>query len=311
MLAELEMFLNYLDVARGSSAHTLAAYRNDLSSLVSFLAEQSQPPTRWTSVAEQDIRAFLDDLDERGYTNSTRSRKIAAARSFFRFMKDEQIIDDNPLVDVRQPRTGQSLPKALSIDDVDQLLETAADMSSAEEARDYAMVEVMYAAGLRVSELVGLDLRDVDLDSGTVRTIGKGSKERIIPIYDTAVESVSEYVALSRPSQVRPVGRRAAQSEFPRKSDENALFLNRRGGRITRQAFWLRLNRLAILAGISSKITPHMLRHSFATHLLHGGASLRHVQELLGHSSIATTQIYTHLTNEHVRSEYAKAHPRA
>ena len=261
------MFLNYLDVARGSSAHTLAAYRNALSSLVSFLAEQSQPPTRWTSVAEQDIRAFLDDLDERGYTNSTRSRKIAAARSFFRFMKDEQIIDDNPLVDVRQPRTGQSLPKALSIDDVDQLLETAADMNSAEAARDYAMVEVM--------------------------------------------ESVSEYVTFSRPSQVRPGGRRAAQSEFPRKSDENALFLNRRGGRITRQAFWLRLNRLAILAGISSKITPHMLRHSFATHLLHGGASLRHVQELLGHSSIATTQIYTHLTNEHVRSEYAKAHPRA
>ena len=292
MLAELETFLNYLAVERGSSAHTLAAYRNDLSSLVSFLAEQSQPPTRWTSVAEQDIRAFLDDLDERGYANSTRSRKIAAARSFFRFMKDEQIIDDNPLVDVRQPRTGQSLPKALSIDDVDQLLETAADMNSAEEARDYAMVEVMYAAGLRVSELVGLDLRDVDLDSGTVRTIGKGSKERIIPIYDTAVESVSEYVTFSRPSQVRPVGRRAAQSEFPRKSDENALFLNRRGG-------------------ISSKITPHMLRHSFATHLLHGGASLRHVQELLGHSSIATTQIYTHLTNEHVRSEYAKAHPRA
>jgi integrase/recombinase XerD len=311
VLAELETFLNYLAVERGSSVHTLAAYRSDLSALVDFLAQQPQPPSRWASVEEADIRAFLDDLDERGYAASTRSRKIAAARSFFKFMKNDQIIDENPLVDVRQPRAGQSLPKALSTEDVDQLLETAANVNSAEEARDAAMVELMYAAGLRVSELVGLDLRDVDLDAGTVRTIGKGSKERIIPIYDSAVESVSEYVTFSRPSQVRPVRRGAAHSGNSRLSDENALFLNRRGGRITRQAFWLRLNRLATLAGISSKITPHMLRHSFATHLLHGGASLRHVQELLGHSSIATTQIYTHLTDEHVRSEYVKAHPRA
>ena len=234
-------------------------------------------------------------------------------------MKDEQVIENNPLSEVHQPRAGQSLPKALSLDDVDQLLETASQTGSAEEARDSAMVELMYAAGLRVSELVALDLRDVDLDAGTVRTIGKGSKERIIPIYDTAVESVSEYVTFSRPSQVRPhgQGQRHRQSmpgqnlQNPQKSDENAMFLNHRGGRITRQAFWLRLNRLATRAGISSKITPHMLRHSFATHLLHGGASLRHVQELLGHSSIATTQIYTHLTNDHVRREYAKAHPRA
>jgi len=140
----------------------------------------------------------------------------------------------------------------------------------------------------------------VDLDTGTVRTIGKGSKERIIPIYDRAVESISAYIAHSRHKQVHP-----------NTDTQEALFLNRRGERLTRQAYWLRLNKLAIKAGLSSNITPHMLRHSFATHLLHGGASLRHVQELLGHSSIATTQIYTHLTNEHVRSEYTKAHPRA
>ncbi len=306
MLAELETFLNYLAVERGSSGHTLAAYRNDISALTGFLANQPQAPSSWSSVTEQDIRAYLEDLDERGYAASTKSRKIASSRSFFKFMKDEQIIEDNPLAEVRQPRAGQSLPKALSPEGVDQLLEASSEVNSPEEARDAAMVELMYAAGLRVSELVGLDLRDVDLDVGTVRTIGKGSKERIIPIYAAAIESVSEYVTYSRPAQLRP-----AYARGPHNPDENALFLNRRGGRITRQSFWLRLNRLAIRAGISSKITPHMLRHSFATHLLHGGASLRHVQELLGHSSIATTQIYTHLTNEHIRNEYAKAHPRA
>jgi integrase/recombinase XerD len=302
LLVELETFVNYLSVDRGYSGHTLSAYRNDLKSLLEFLStsESSDRPTTWKDVIESDIRNFIEDLDERGYAPSTKSRKIASAKSFFKFLKEEQIIADNPLVDVRQPRAGQSLPKALSIDEVDRLLEMSSKATTAEEARDSAMVELMYAAGLRVSELVGLNLRDVDLDTATVRTIGKGSKERIIPIYDSAVESVSEYIAHSRQKQVRPGT-----------DTQNALFLNRRGGRLTRQAYWLRLNKLAIKAGISSNITPHMLRHSFATHLLHGGASLRHVQELLGHSSIATTQIYTHLTNEHVRREYAKAHPRA
>ena len=200
--------------------------------------------------------------------------------------------------EVRQPRSGQVLPKTLSIDEVDQLLNPNARMNSTEEVRDGAMVELMYAAGLRVSELVGLNIRDVDLDIGTVRTLGKGSKERIIPIYDTAIQSIGEYIAFTRPTHAR-------------NQKEEALFLNRRGGRLTRQAFWLRLRKLSVKVGVSTKITPHMLRHSFATHLLHGGASLRHVQELLGHSNIATTQIYTHLTDEHVRNEYAKAHPRA
>jgi integrase/recombinase XerD len=303
VLADLETFVNYLAVERGVSAHTLSAYRNDLSSLVEFINSEDRLGTGWNDVTEEDIRAFLGDLDERGYAPSTKSRKIASAKSFFKFMKEEQLIENNPLTEVRQPRASQSLPKALSIEEVDQLLEATNQPNSAEDARDAAMVELMYAAGLRVSELVGLNIRDVDLDAGTVRTIGKGSKERIIPIYDTAVDSISEYVTYSRPTHAH-----ASKSSA---STDEALFLNRRGGRITRQAYWLRLNKLAIKAGISSKITPHVLRHSFATHLLHGGASLRHVQELLGHSSIATTQIYTHLTNEHVRDEYAKAHPRA
>lgn len=298
MISDLETFINYLSVERGLSKHTLSAYRNDISALIGFLSENKLADQTWNNVGESNIRAYLDDLDERGYALTTKSRKIASAKSFFNFMKEEQIIEGNPLSDVRQPRTGQSLPKALSIEDVDRLLGASSDSDTTEDARDLAMVELMYAAGLRVSELVGLNLRDVDLDAGTVRTIGKGSKERVIPIYDTAVESIAEYITYFRP----------AHSRY---QSEKALFLNRRGRRLTRQAYWLRLNKLATKVGISSKITPHMLRHSFATHLLHGGASLRHLQELLGHSSIATTQIYTQLTSEHVRSEYTKAHPRA
>ena len=298
MISDLETFINYLSVERGLSKHTLSAYRNDISALIGFLSENKLADQTWNNVGESNIRAYLDDLDERGYALTTKSRKIASAKSFFNFMKEEQIIEGNPLSDVRQPRTGQSLPKALSIEDVDRLLGASSDSDTTEDSRDLAMVELMYAAGLRVSELVGLNLRDVDLDAGTVRTIGKGSKERVIPIYDTAVESIAGYITYFRP----------AHSRY---QSEKALFLNRRGRRLTRQAYWLRLNKLATKVGISSKITPHMLRHSFATHLLHGGASLRHLQELLGHSSIATTQIYTQLTSEHVRSEYTKAHPRA
>jgi integrase/recombinase XerD len=298
VISNLETFINYLSVERGLSKHTLSAYRNDISALIEFLSENKLADQTWNNVGESDIRAYLEDLDERGYALTTKSRKIASAKSFFNFMKEEQIIEGNPLSDVRQPRTGQSLPKALSIEDVDRLLGGSSDSDTTEDARDLAMVELMYAAGLRVSELVGLNLRDVDLDAGTVRTIGKGSKERVIPIYDIAVESIAEYITYFRPAHARY-------------QSEEALFLNRRGRRLTRQAYWLRLNKLATKVGISSKITPHMLRHSFATHLLHGGASLRHLQELLGHSSIATTQIYTQLTSEHVRSEYTKAHPRA
>ena len=298
MFTEIDTFVNHLAVERGLSANTLAAYRNDLSALAKFQCPKNKPAISWGSVKERDIRNFLDDLDKRGYSLATKSRKIASAKSFFNFLKSEGIIHNNLMDEVRQPRSGQVLPKALSIEEVDLLLNFKNEKQSTEDLRDGVMVELMYAAGLRVSELVGLNVRDVDLDVGSVRTIGKGYKERIIPIYETAVESISEYVTI-----IRPIHSQSQKQE--------ALFLNRRGSRLTRQAVWLRLRKLAITVGISDKITPHMLRHSFATHLLHGGASLRHVQELLGHSNIATTQIYTHLTDKHIRNEYAKAHPRA
>ncbi len=298
MFTEIDTFVNHLAVERGLSDNTMSAYRNDLSALAIFLSPKNNPTISWGSVDERGIRNFLDDLDKRGYSLSTKSRKIASAKSFFNFLKSEGMIHTNVMDEVRQPRSSQVLPKALSIEEVDLLLNFKSEKKSPEELRDGVMVELMYAAGLRVSELVGLNTRDIDLDVGSVRTIGKGYKERIIPIYETAVESVSEYIAF-----VRPI--------HSQNQKEEALFLNRRGCRLTRQAVWLRLRKLAIKVGISSKITPHMLRHSFATHLLHGGASLRHVQELLGHSNIATTQIYTHLTDKHLRDEYAKAHPRA
>ena len=298
MFTEIDTFVNHLAVERGLSANTLAAYRNDLSALAKFQCPKNKPAISWGSVKDRDIRNFLDDLDKRGYSLATKSRKIASAKSFFNFLKSEGIIHNNLMDEVRQPRSGQVLPKALSIEEVDLLLNFKSEKQSTEDLRDGVMVELMYAAGLRVSELVGLNVRDVDLDVGSVRTIGKGYKERIIPIYETAVESISEYVTI-----IRPIHSQSQKQE--------ALFLNRRGSRLTRQAVWLRLRKLAITVGISDKITPHMLRHSFATHLLHGGASLRHVQELLGHSNIATTQIYTHLTDKHIRNEYAKAHPRA
>jgi integrase/recombinase XerD len=294
---QIDTFLNFLAVERGLSSNTLDAYFNDLSGLVEFF-DGANGPRRWKDVGASDVAAFVDDLDERGYARSTRARKIAALKSMFRFLREEGLVDENPTEQLRSPRSGRTLPKALSIEQVDLLMATVYEDDTPEGVRDAAMFEVLYAAGLRVSELVGLDLRDLDMESGSVRCIGKGSKERVVPLHAQAIESVDTYL-----ETIRPIHERQRQ--------EQALFLNRNGRRLTRQAFWLRLKRAARAAGISDHISPHTLRHSFATHMLRGGASLRHVQEMLGHASIATTQIYTHLTSEHVREEYDRAFPRA
>lgn len=297
MREQIDSFLNYLAVERGLSSNTLDAYFNDLTGLIEFL-EDSGATRSWSDVGASEISAFVDDLEERGYARSTRARKIAALKSMFRFLREEGIVEENPTETLRSPRTGRSLPKALSIEQVDTLLTTVYEDDTPEGVRDAAMLEVLYAAGLRVSELVGLDLRDLDLETGSVRCIGKGSKERVVPLHSQALESVNTYL-----DTVRPLHERQQQTQ--------ALFLNRYGRRLSRQGFWLRLKRAARAAGIPDHITPHTLRHSFATHMLRGGASLRHVQEMLGHASIATTQIYTHLTSEHVREEYDRAFPRA
>jgi len=193
---------------------------------------------------------------------------------------------------------GKSLPKPISISQVHRLLEQPAKLATLEAKRDEAMLTLLYASGMRVSELVSLNLGDIDIDDGNVRCFGKGHKERVIPIYEQAASLVREYVEEARPHLIHNV-------------DEKALFLNRRGERLTRQGFWQILKGYAKSAGLDEEITPHTLRHSFATHMLSGGADLRSVQQLLGHANISTTQVYTHLTSEHIRRTYEKSHPRA
>ncbi|NQW18132.1 MAG: site-specific tyrosine recombinase XerD [Chloroflexi bacterium] len=295
--SDIESFLNYLSVEKGASPNTRGAYTNDLGSFLRFL-ESAHPDIAWRSVGPEIISGYLQDLDERGYSTSTRARKVASLKSMFKFLRTEGVVDSNPMESFRSPRPGRTLPKAITPEQVESLLRTVGGTHGAEAARDAAMFELMYAAGLRVSELVDLDINDIDFESMTVRCTGKGSKERVVPLYEDAISLVSGYISTIR-------------NEVLHDERNKALFLNRRGDRLTRQAFWLRLKKYALLAGIESNVTPHTLRHSFATHLLHGGATLRHVQELLGHASIATTQIYTHLTDSYVRSEYDKAHPRA
>jgi len=294
-------FLNYLAVEKGFSPNTIAAYRNDLNQLASFVEEEaakrgSIPP--WASFDRQSMLSYLLDLRQRNYAATTVARKVAAVRSLFNFMVAEGIIKANPIQDVRSPKIGKSLPKPISISQVRLLLEQPSKRSTPEAKRDKAMLELLYASGMRVSELVSLNLGDVDLENGYVRCLGKGNKERVIPIAPQAALSVAEYV-----KEVHP--------HLAHNKDEQALFLNARGDRLTRQGFWQILKGYAKAANLEIEITPHTLRHSFATHMLNGGADLRSVQELLGHANISTTQVYTHLTTEHIRRTYEQSHPRA
>jgi len=297
----VENFLHYLAVEKGYSENTIAAYRNDLHDLASFIEEEAArsgiiPP--WAGFDRQSMLRYLLSLKERGYVPSTLARKVAAVKSFFKFMVAEGIIKASPTEGVSSPKVGRSLPRPISISEARRLIEQPSKLSTPEAKRDEAMLKLLYASGMRVSELVALNLDDVDTKGGYVRCFGKGHKERIIPIAEQAALVVEEYVTEARP--------RLAQN-----SEETALFLNRRGERLTRQGLWQILKGYAREAGLEAQVTPHTLRHSFATHMLSGGADLRSVQELLGHSNISTTQVYTHLTSEHVRRTYEKSHPRA
>ncbi len=301
MKEPIESFLNYLKVEKGFSENTLAAYKNDLYQLSSFVEEEGARQgvaLSWADFSRQAMLSYLLNLKERNYAPTTVARKIAAAKSFFAFMKAEDRVKENPTRDMPSPKIGRSLPKPISISQVRQLLEQPAKLSTPEARRDRAMLELLYASGMRVSELVALDVGDVDIEGGYVRCFGKGRKERMIPIHQQAALAVKEYVEQARPQLVRG-------------SEERALFLNLRGDRLTRQGFWQILKGYAKSAGLATDVTPHTLRHSFATHMLNGGADLRSVQELLGHANISTTQVYTHLTSEHVRRVYEKSHPRA
>ena len=242
---------------------------------------------------------YVMELRDRDYAPTTVARKIAAAKSFFNFLVNEALVTEDPTEDLASPKVGRPLPKHLSHQEVELLLAQPDKKGTAPDGlRDKALLQLVYATGMRVTEMISLDVGDVNLESGMVRCMGKGSKERIIPMHQEAVAVIDTYVRQGRPGLLRSIL-------------EPALFLNRRGQRLTRQGFWLILKNYAAEAGFRSKITPHVLRHSFATHMLRGGAPLRNVQELLGHANISTTQVYTHLTSDHVRQEYDKAHPRA
>ena len=301
MSSQVEDFLHYMTVERGVAANTIAAYRNDLTQLVDYVGQGNGAASvepDWSKVSEQDIADYVLYLHGLGYSETTRARKIASTKSLFSFLLSEQVIEGNPTTNVAPPRIGRSLPEPLTEDEIDRLLAAPGEQDGREASRDRAMLELLYATGMRVSELVSLNLEDVDTSGGAIRCFGKGGKERVIPIYDQAALTLDDYITSCRP-------------ELETAKSGTALFLNRRGSRLTRQGFWLILKGYSRLAGLTNRITPHTLRHSFATHLLRGGAPLRHVQELLGHASITTTQVYTHLTSDHVRSEYDRAHPRA
>jgi integrase/recombinase XerD len=294
-------FLNYLAIEKGFSANTIGAYRNDLYQLAGFIEGMVSVKgfkAEWLSVDRNLLINYIIDLKDRNYSSATVARKVAAVKSFFAFLVAERKIQNDPTENISSPKVNKSLPKPLSLAEIDVLLAEPAKSSTPEAMRDVAMLELLYASGMRVSELMDLNVNDINLKAGFVRCLGKGSKERIIPIHDRAVQSVKEYISEARPHLLKG-------------KEEQALFLNRRGDRLTRQGFWLILKGHAKSAGIKKVVTPHTLRHSFATHILNGGADLRAVQELLGHANISSTQIYTHLTSEHVRHAYDKAHPRA
>jgi integrase/recombinase XerD len=298
---DIQDFLTYLNVEKGFSGNTLAAYQNDLHQLAAYVDKESskqQASSDWDSFGRPGMLSYLLQLKEKNYATTTVARKMASANSFFDFMIAEGKLKRNPIENISSPRLGKPLPKAMTINQVQALLEQPAKLTTVEAQRDKAILELLYASGMRVTELVSLNVGDVDLSNGSVRCFGKGHKERLIPIYQRAVICVEKYLKEARP-------------KLARSSWETALFLNHRGDRLTRQGLWQILKGYAKDADLDGRITPHTLRHSFATHMLNGGADLRSVQELLGHANISTTQIYTHLTTEHLKNSYDKAHPRA
>ncbi|MBI2723795.1 MAG: site-specific tyrosine recombinase XerD [Chloroflexi bacterium] len=299
-------FLDFMSVEKGASGNTVSAYRNDLQQFDSFITSVrgNGKVRNWETVERDLIVDYLLTLrsrkaDGKGYAEATVARKVAALKSFFQYLQAEGSIRGNPAEGLESPRVGRSLPKPLSVTEVDELLEQPMKRNTPEAKRDRAMLELLYATGLRVSELVSLNISDVNMTPPPyVKCLGKGAKERVVPIHEQAAVAVSAYLDEGRAPLVKS-------------RKEDALFVNRRGERLTRQGFWLILKHYAAEAKIDSAVTPHTLRHSFATHMLRGGAPLRNVQELLGHANISTTQVYTQVANDHVREVYEKAHPRA
>ena len=298
--ADSEELLSWLAVEKGRAANTVSAYRRDLAAYEEFLRGRGLKLNDVTEPVVQDYVAFLRAA---GRAPASVARALVAVRSLHRFCVDEGRTDDDPTGDVDGPRVPQGLPKALSEDDVNGLLGAVVG-EDAVARRDRAILELLYGTGMRISELVGLSLRDLVLDEGVVRVFGKGSKERIVPVGRFAREALAGWLA--------PSGRGAlSPARWARRGDAEAVFLNKRGGRLSRQGAGTIVRRYGDKVGLGDRLTPHVLRHSCATHMLDHGADIRVVQELLGHASIATTQVYTKVSTERLRSAYDAAHPRA
>jgi len=294
-LESIDRFLHHLAATRGASQHTLRAYGGDLVELAGTLEQRGVLDAE--KVSSRDLRSYLAELDERDLAPSTIQRKLSSARALFRFLVNENVIDQHPATGLRQRRTHRKLPGNLDESEIELLL-GAPDLCTALGRRDHAILEVMYSAGTRAAETVGLDRSDLDLRSGIARVRGKGRKQRLAPLGTYAIKSLQTY--LTDPERPRPT---------PREPD--AIFLNCRGGRLTTRSLGRIVEKHSLKAQIRRKVTPHSLRHSFATHLLDRGADLRSVQELLGHAHLVTTQIYTHVSIERLRKIYELAHPHA
>lgn len=296
MLDEVKDYLHYLTVERGLAANTLQSYERDLKKYTTYLQNELNH-SNYNTITRNDIMSFLYHLKDTGKATTTIARTIASIRSFHQFLIREKVAEQDPSVHIETPKTERRLPKILSSAEVDNLME-APEGNTPFGLRDRAMIELLYATGIRVSEMIQLNLSDAHLTMGFIRCLGKGNKERIIPVGRMASNALTTYIE-------------EARGQLLKKKSTDALFLNHHGNRLTRQGFWKILKKLARQAKIEKELTPHTLRHSFATHLLENGADLRAVQELLGHVDISTTQIYTHVTKTRLKDVYSTYHPRA
>ncbi|MFA5256309.1 MAG: tyrosine recombinase XerC [Candidatus Omnitrophota bacterium] len=285
----IDKFINYLKIEKNASGHTITNYTIDLKAFSLFLGEAGID-----SVDHLALRRFLAELRGRNYSKRTIARKLASLRSFFKFLYREGHIKSNPITAISSPKLDKKLPKFLDVNKVTKLI-LSPDVKTESGLRDRAILETLYSCGIRVSELVGLDMDDIDFISGVIKVLGKGRKERMVPIGDMALGSIRKYT----------------EDRRGRAKGNKAVFLNSRGSRLTDRSVRRVVDKYISACSIEEKISPHSLRHSFATHLLDKGADLRSVQELLGHMNLSTTQIYTHVTMERLKNVYDKAHPRA
>ena len=293
----IEDYIHFIRVERQLSANTLASYRRDLEGYAQHLQDVQQLKD-YNEVRREHILLHLENLRTEGKTARTVARHISSIRSFHQFLLREKVTTTDPTVHLEMPQVEQKLPRVLSIEEIDALIATP-DRSKPQGVRDIAMLELLYASGMRISELIELNIEDIHLTMGFVRVFGKGRKERIIPLGKGALNAISKYLERARYE---------LQGKYPK---TDALFISHRGKRLTRQGCWKIIKEYAQKARINKELTPHVFRHSFATHLIENGADLRAVQEMLGHADIATTQIYTHVTKEQLRKTYLSSHPRA